>query len=279
VKPHAGYTRNPYDANVEGGRLYGLGSNDAGGALMALLGAFRYLVARPLPINVIFVASAEEEISGAGGIASVLPLLPPIDLALVGEPTLMRAAVAEKGLLVIDCEVRGKAGHAARSEGENALYKALADIAWFRDFRFPKVSPTLGRVRMAVTLIEAGRQHNVVPDLCRFTVDIRVTDAYTHEEVLAIIRAHVGAVVIPRSMHLRASATPDAHPVLAALEALGIEAYGSPTLSDQAQMPFPSLKMGPGDSARSHMADEYIYVEEIGKGIEGYLTLLQKTYV
>lgn len=278
VPPNPSYTRNPYDGALEDGRLYGLGSNDAGGALVSLLATFRYFCQNPLPVNLLFVASAEEECSGQGGTVQVLPMVKNPHLAIVGEPTGLRAAVAEKGLLVLDCETVGKPGHAARDEGENALYKAMDDIAWFRSYRFPRVSETLGEMRMQVTAIEAGKLHNTVPDRCRYLVDIRVTDAYTHEEVLDIIRAHVQATVKPRSMRLRSSATPPGHPVQAALERLGVERFGSPTLSDQSVIPFASVKIGPGQSARSHAADEFIYVQEIEDAIRLYIHLINETY-
>ncbi|MES2387360.1 MAG: M20/M25/M40 family metallo-hydrolase [Bacteroidota bacterium] len=279
VKPNASYTRDPFHADTEDGKMYGLGSNDAGGPLVSLLSAFRILQERDdLPINLIFIASAEEENSGKGGIESVFSKIPVPDLAIVGEPTLMRAAVSEKGLLVIDGLIKGKAGHAARNEGENAISKALPDIQWFNTYKFPKVSDTLGEVNMNLTVLKAGELHNTVPDVCTYTVDIRLTDSYTHEEVLDIIRANVIAEITPRSIRLKPSLTPVNHPVRAAAQSLGMELYGSPTMSDQALMPFPSIKIGPGDSARSHTANEFIYLDEIKQAIPMYVDLIKKTY-
>jgi len=278
VKPNKGYTRNPFGGEIENGMLYGLGSNDAGGPLVAMLAAAKFLATAAIPINLVILACAQEEISGPGGISSLLPHLPAADLVLVGEPTRLQAAVAEKGLLVLDCVAKGVAGHAARQEGVNALYEALPDLAWFRDFSFERISPTLGPMHMAVTQIEAGSQHNVVPDSCRFTVDIRVTDAYTHTQVLDIIRQHVKAEITPRSLRLQPSATPAGHKVLAAIESMGIATFGSPTLSDQALIPYPSVKIGPGDSARSHTANEFIYVQEIEQAIALYISLLKTVY-
>lgn len=279
VKPNAGYTRNPFSAVVEDGKLYGLGSNDAGGCLVSLLATFLHFhSAKNLHYNLIFAASAEEEISGKDGIERLLPELPAIDFAIVGEPTLMQLAVAEKGLMVLDCTAYGQAGHAARDEGENALYKAMKSIEWFRTFAFPMVSESLGPVKMTVTVIEAGKQHNVVPDTCRFVVDVRTTDAYTNEETLAMIRDHVDCEVTPRSTRLNPSGIGAAHPIVKAGIALGRQTYGSPTLSDQALMPFPSVKLGPGDSARSHTADEYVFIEEIEEGVAIYIELLSKLF-
>ena len=275
VKPNAGYTRDPFSPEVEEGRLYGLGSNDAGGCLVSLLATFLHFQGRDdLNYNLVVAASAEEEISGKEGIEKLIPELPKIDLAIVGEPTQMHMAIAEKGLMVLDCKATGKAGHAAREEGENALYKAMKDIDWFRTYSFPKVSESLGPVKMSVTVIEAGKQHNVVPDECRFVVDVRTTDAYSNLETLEIIREHVDCEVNPRSTRLNPSGISADHPLVKAGLALGRSTYGSPTLSDQALMPFPSLKMGPGDSARSHTPDEYIYLSEIEEGIKIYIELL-----
>ena len=277
VKPNAGYTKNPFSAIEEEGRLYGLGSNDAGGCLVSLIGTFLHFYKEAdLTCNLVLAASAEEEISGKGGIEALIPELPAIDFAIVGEPTLMEMAVAEKGLMVLDCVARGSSGHAARDEGENALYKAIQSIEWFRTYEFEKVSDTLGPVKMSVTMIEAGRQHNVVPNTCHFVVDVRTTDAYSNEETLAIIRRKAGCEVNPRSVRLNPSGIAPDHPAVRAGLASGRKAYGSPTLSDQALMPFPSLKIGPGDSARSHTADEYICLAEIEQGIEMYIKLLEK---
>lgn len=275
VKPNPAYTRNPFSPDIVGDKLYGLGSNDAGASLVALLATFLHFYDKPkLAYNLIFAASAEEEISGTNGIESILPRLGPIDLAIVGEPTNMQMAIAEKGLLVLDCTSSGIAGHAAREEGLNALYEAIPDIEWFRTFRFPKVSPSLGPVKMTVTMINCGTQHNVIPATCQFTVDVRCTDAYTHEELLAIIQQQVKAEVRPRSMRLRPSAIPENHPIVIAGKALGLSTYGSPTTSDQALMPFTSIKIGPGDSSRSHSADEFIFLNELDSGIHTYIQLL-----
>ncbi len=275
VRPNKQYTLDPFNPLISDGKLFGLGSNDAGGCLVSLLATFlHYYDREDLSYNLIFAASAEEEISGEGGIRALLPAMGKIDFAIVGEPTLMEMAVAEKGLLVLDCTVTGKAGHAAREEGDNAIYKALADIEWFRDFRFAKVSELLGPVKMSVTMIQSGQQHNVVPDLCQFTVDIRVNECYTHEEILAEVRQHVACDVQPRSMKLRSSSIASDHPLVLAGKRLGMPTYGSATLSDKALMPFPALKIGPGDSARSHTADEFIYLVEIQQGIDLYIALL-----
>jgi len=275
VKPNPGYTRDPFLPTVEDGKLYGLGSNDAGGCLVSLLAAFRYYHAdENLPYNLCFLASAEEEVSGRNGVESVVGQLKNIAFAIVGEPTLLNIAVAEKGLMVLDCEAHGIPGHAAREEGENAIYKAMADIEWFRTFRFPRVSEHLGPVKMAVTLVQAGTQHNVVPASCTFVVDVRTTDAYTNQEVLDIIRQQVSCEVKARSTRLNPSTIPMDHPAVRAGLALGAKPYGSPTMSDQALIPHPSLKVGPGDSARSHTADEFIYLKEIADGVRFYIGLL-----
>ena len=274
VKPTSAWTRDPFVATEEEGRLYGLGSNDTGGSLVSLMAVFTRLAATEQPYNLICLASAEEEVPGAGGIRAVLEDLGRIDCAVVGEPTGMRPAVAEKGLLVLDCTAHGRAGHAARDEGENAIYKALADIEWFRDYRFDRISPLLGPVKMTVTGIHAGTQHNVIPAECRFTVDIRVNECYTNAEILDEVRGHVSCDVAPRSTHLNSSAIPASHPAVRRLEAMGREPFGSPTLSNQAVMPFATLKIGPGDSARSHTADEYILTDEIAEAIEIYHAML-----
>lgn len=276
VKPNAGYTRNPFTPSMEEGKLYGLGSNDAGGALVSLIAAFLHFEShKDLPFNLVFAATAEEEISGSGGIESIWNDLPPIDFAIVGEPTGMHMAIAEKGLLVLDCVSKGKAGHAAREEGENAIYKALKDIAWFKDFKFPKTSATLGDIKMSVTIIQAGHAHNQVPEECKFTVDCRVTDAYTLEEVIDIIKENVSCEVKPRSVRLRPSGIDRKHPLVKAGQQLKKEMYGSPTTSDQALIPVPSIKMGPGDSSRSHAADEFIYLDEIKNGTLDYIRLIE----
>lgn len=278
VKPNPAYTRNPFEATIENGKLFGLGSNDAGGALVALLATFVYYYdANDLPFNLVFAASAEEENSGPDGIEHILPEIGPLAFAIVGEPTQMQLAVAEKGLLVLDCIAAGKAGHAAREEGINAIYEALPSIEWFRTYRFEKISELLGPVKMNVTQISSGSQHNVVPAECRFTVDIRINELYTHEEILETIRSHVSCEIRPRSLRMRSSSIPLTHPLVQAGVQMGLQCYGSPTTSDQALIPFPSLKMGPGDSARSHSADEFIYIHEIENGIAQYIALLQNT--
>lgn len=276
VKPNADYSRNPFTPSIEDGKLFGLGSNDAGGPLVALIAAFLHFEShKSLPFNVVMAATAEEEISGSGGIESIWNDLPKIDFAIVGEPTGMNIAIAEKGLLVLDCISKGKAGHAAREEGDNAIYKAMKDIEWFRSFQFPKTSATLGDIKMSVTIIQAGHAHNQVPEECKFTVDCRVTDAYTLEEVIDIIKENVSCEVKPRSVRLRPSGIDPQHPLIKVGRQLKKEMYGSPTTSDQALIPVPSIKMGPGDSARSHSADEFIYLEEIKKGIVDYIQLIE----
>ncbi|WP_439489536.1 M20 family metallo-hydrolase [Algoriphagus sp.] len=274
VKPNAGYTKDPFLASTEDGKLYGLGSNDAGGPLVSLMAAFAHFYGKELPYNLIMIASAEEEISGKNGIASVIDQLPTCDLAIVGEPTLMEMAVAEKGLMVIDAKVHGKAGHAAREEGMNALYLALEDLQKIKEFEFKKVSKFLGKTKVSATVIHAGQQHNVVPDLCEFVLDVRVTDAYTLEEALEELKNSLKAELTPRSLRLQSSHVPEGHVILKVGEKLGMQTYGSPTLSDQALIPYPSVKIGPGDSARSHSADEFIYLNEIHDGIAGYIQLL-----
>jgi acetylornithine deacetylase len=277
VKPNNGYTLNPFEAIILDNKLYGLGSNDAGGALVSLLATFLYFYDKTdLNYNLLYVASAEEEISGNNGVESILPELGVINFAIVGEPTQMQLAIAEKGLLVLDCVAKGKSGHAAREEGENAIYKALKDISWFNTYQFPKISETLGPVKMTVTIIHSGSQHNVVPDSCEFTVDIRTTDAYSNVEVLELVKQYVGCEITPRSLRLNPSSIDKNHPIVQAGIRLGRSTYGSPTSSDQAVMNFPSLKLGPGDSARSHTADEYIYLKEIEEGIKLYVQLLNE---
>ncbi|MDF2519095.1 MAG: acetylornithine deacetylase [Sphingobacterium sp.] len=277
VKANPGYTRDPLAPTEEEGKLYGLGSNDAGGCLVSLIATFLHFYERAdLNYNFCLVASAEEEISGRNGIESVLEDIGPIDFAIVGEPTLMDLAIAEKGLMVLDCNAIGIAGHAARDEGDNAIYRAISDIQWFKDYAFEKTSATLGPIKMSVTMIQSGSQHNVVPASCNFVVDVRTTDAYTNEETLAIIKSHVSSEVSARSTRLKSSSIPEEHPIVQAGIALGRKLYGSPTMSDQALIPVPSLKLGPGDSARSHMADEFIYIDEIREGIDLYIAMLQK---
>lgn len=278
VKPNKNYTLDPFTPIEKDGRLFGLGSNDAGGPLVALIATFLYFNNQPnLKYNVVLAASAEEEISGKDGIELVLPHLGNIDCAIVGEPTQMQMAVAERGLMVLDCVAQGKAGHAARNEGENSIYKALKDIEWFRSYQFPKVSDLLGPVKMSVTVIETdNKAHNVVPAQCKFVVDTRVNELYSFEDVLETINKHVQCDVAPRSTRLRSTSIALDHPLVQSGVELGRTYYGSPTTSDKALMPFQALKMGPGDSARSHTADEYIYIDEVIEGIELYVKLLEK---
>lgn len=278
VKPNPQYTKNPFEAIIEGEKLYGLGSNDAGACLVSLMAAFVFFYEKKaLKYNIVLAATAEEEISGKNGIESILHVLPAIDFAIVGEPTLTNLAIAEKGLLVLDCISAGKAGHAAREEGENAIYKAIQDINWFQSYKFPKISETLGPVKMSVTSVNTeNKAHNMVPAVCSFIVDIRVTDVYSHEEILETIKEHVKADVKPRSMRLRSSKISEDHPVVQAGIKSGRQTYGSPTSSDAAVIPAPVLKCGPGDSARSHTADEFIYLSEIKEGIINYIKILKQ---
>lgn len=275
VKPVAGWQRDPFlPEETDDDRLYGLGSNDAGASVVSLYEAFRILTAKPQPYNLLFLASCEEEVSGKNGLESVLPELPPIHFAVVGEPTGMLPAIAEKGLMVLDCVATGKAGHAARDEGVNAIYKAIEDINWFSTYQFPDYSDLLGRVKMTVTMIHAGTQHNVVPDRCEFTVDIRTNEFYSNERLFELIQAQVGCEVKARSFRLNSSRLDPKHPFVRRTLMLGKMPFGSPTLSDQALMRFPSVKIGPGDSARSHSADEFIHTYEIREAIATYVRLL-----
>lgn len=277
VKPVASYTRNPYEPSLEDGTLYGLGSNDCGGGLVSLLQVFRELSASErCPYNLVYLASAEEEVSGKDGISRALPLLPHVDVAIVGEPTGMQPAVAEKGLMVVDITAHGKSGHAARNEGVNAIYEALDDLCWIRSHRFDRVSRFLGPTKMQATVINAGTQHNVVPDECKIVVDVRTNELYTNEEVFDIISSHCKSECRARSFRLHSSRIDLNHPLVERCVALGLQPFGSPTLSDQALMPFASLKLGPGQSARSHSADEYIKVSEIEHAIGLYLRLLER---
>ncbi len=278
VKPNKGYTHDPFLPIEKDGKLYGLGSNDAGGCLVSLLMVFLYFYERDdLPFNLVFAASAEEEISGSNGIELLLPHLGRIDCAIVGEPTQLEMAVAERGLMVVECEAIGKAGHAARNEGENALYKALEDINWIRKFEFEKVSELLGKSQMTVTVIDTfNQQHNVVPASCTFIIDVRLNELYAFEEVLHELKVHLKSRHKPRSTRLKSSSISLEHPLVRSGLALGKGYFGSPTTSDKALMPFPALKMGPGDSARSHSADEFIFVHEIKEGIETYIEVLEK---
>ena len=296
VKPVAGWQRDPFKATREGSRIYGLGSNDDGASLVSLLHVFAALTtdfqlkqsvngadlkgSSPLgevgrgAYNLVFLASAEEEVGGRGGIESVLPLLPKIDVALVGEPTGMQPAIAEKGLMVLDVTARGRAGHAARNEGDNAIYHAIDDMQWFRNYQWAKVSPLLGPVKMTVTIVNAGTQHNVIPDTCTFTVDVRSNECYTNREIFDEIGRNIKSEVKARSFRLGSSSIDINHPLVQRIIALGGKPFGSPTLSDQALMPFPSLKMGPGQSSRSHSADEFVDFGEIRQAMETYMALL-----
>ena len=279
VKPNSGFTKDPFKPILEEEKLYGLGSNDAGGCLVSLIAAFvHFYKKKDLPYNLIFVASAEEEISGKGGVESILTEIKPIDFGIVGEPTGMKMAIAEKGLMVLDCYAKGESGHAARDQGRNAIFEAFKDIEWFKTFRFKEVSDRLGLIRMTTTMIDAGHQHNVIPDSCHFVVDVRTTDAYSNEEVLTIIKDNVTCDVRPRSTRLNPSKLPDDHIISQVTDEMGIEKYGSPTTSDQAVMDFVTFKIGPGISDRSHTADEFIYLEEIRKGIKGYIDLLSTLF-
>ena len=274
VKPVNGWRKQPFTAKMEDGKLYGLGSNDAGASVVSLFEVYRYLSATEQAYNLIFLTSCEEEVSGKNGIESVLPQLPPIALGVVGEPTEMHPAIAEKGLMVLDVTAHGKAGHAARNEGENAIYKALDDIQWFRNYRFPKESSFLGPVKMSVTQVNAGTQHNVVPDICTFVVDIRSNECYSNEELFQEICSHIQSEAKARSFRLNSSHIDAEHPFVKRAIELGRTPFGSPTLSDQALMRFPSVKIGPGKSSRSHTADEYIRVSEIEEAIGMYIKIL-----
>ena len=274
VKPAGGYTRDPFTPSEEDGRIWGLGTNDDGASVVALLGAYLKLCEKPQPYHLVWSATAEEEVCGRNGIELMVPELGPVALGIIGEPTGMQMAVAEKGLMVLDCTARGKSGHAAREEGVNAIYEALKDIDWFRNYRFPKVSPYLGPVKMSVTMIQAGTQHNVVPDACTFVVDVRPNGMYSNPELLALIKESVSCEVKERSTRIGSSHIDMSHPVVQRGLSLGLEAFGSPTTSNQAIVPFTTLKIGPGQSSRSHTADEYILKEEISSAVETYVSLL-----
>ena len=278
VKPNKGYTLDPFTPIEKEGKLFGLGSNDAGGCLVSLIATFLYYYDRnDTAYNVVFAASAEEEISGVNGIELVLPYLGAIDCGIVGEPTKLEMAVAERGLMVIDCVAEGRAGHSARKEGESALYKAVDDINWIRNYQFEKVSNLLGESMLTVTVIETeNKQHNVVPSQCKFVIDVRVNELYTFDEILDELKNNLKSKFKPRTTRMKSTSIDLKHPLVKAGIALGKGYYGSPTTSDKALMPFPTLKMGPGDSARSHTADEYIYLDEIKNGIETYIELLGK---
>jgi acetylornithine deacetylase len=278
VKPNKNYSMDPFTPVVMEGKLFGLGSNDAGGCLVSLAAVFRYYYNHSHPKhNIVFAASAEEEISGVNGIELILPYLGQIDFGIVGEPTKLEMAVAERGLMVIDCVALGRAGHAARNEGENALYKAIEDIEWIRNYRFGKKSDLLGETRMSVTVIDTeNKQHNVVPAQCRYVMDVRVNELYSFEEILDALKENMKSSFKPRTTRMKSTSIPLDHPLVKSGIRMGKGYYGSPTTSDKALMPFPALKMGPGDSARSHTADEYIYIDEIRDGINTYIKLLDE---
>lgn len=274
VKPVSTWTRDPFTPVVEDGRLYGLGANDCGGGLVSLLAVYRLLRGFSLKYNLVYLASCEEEVSGEGGFRLALPELPPIDVAIVGEPTGMQPAIAEKGLMVIDGTAYGKSGHAARNEGVNAIYEALDDLVWLRDYRFKKESPLLGPTKMTVTVLNSGTQHNVIPDECHFVIDVRTNEYYQNEFLFAFLQKHVKSELKARSFRLSSSHIPMEHPLVQRCVEMGMTPFGSPTLSDQALMPFLSLKLGPGESSRSHTADEFICLSEIENAIQTYVQLL-----
>ncbi|MBK2125568.1 M20/M25/M40 family metallo-hydrolase [Fangia hongkongensis] len=275
VPPAKSYTKDPFKAEIIDGKLYGLGANDAGGALSSMLIAYERFSKEKLGFNLVFCAAAEEEVSGVNGLSLALKEMGKIDFAFVGEPTSLEAAISEKGLMVCDCVAFGQSGHAARDEGVNAIDIALKDISWLHSYQFENKSKTLGDVKMSATVIQAGSQHNVVPDKCHFVVDVRTTDCYNNEAVLNIMQSHMQAVVTPRSMRIKPSSTPSSHPILALIQRFGIKTYGSPTTSDQAVLSCPSIKISPGDSKRSHSADEYIYIQQIDDGIHFFMRMIE----
>lgn len=276
VKPVSTWSRDPFTPSQEGDLLYGLGANDCGGGLVSLLQVYRIMLYQPRNYNILWVASAEEEVSGEDGFSRVLPLLPPVDVAIIGEPTGMQPAIAEKGLMVIDGYAYGKSGHAARNEGVNAIYEALDDLVWLRDYSFRKVSPLLGATKLTVTVIESGTQHNVVPDLLHFVIDVRTNEFYQNEFVFEFLRKKMKHCKLQaRSFRLHSSGIAEDHPLVRRCVDRGMKPFGSPTLSDQALMPFPSLKLGPGESSRSHAADEFIRISEIQQAIDTYVSLLE----
>jgi acetylornithine deacetylase len=277
VKPVKTWTRDPYEPEVIGDKLFGIGANDCGGGLVTLLQVFRILKGRKLPFNLIYLASAEEEVSGKDGVERVLPLLPKIDVAIVGEPTGMQPAIAEKGLMVIDGYTKGVSGHAARNEGVNAIYKALDDLVWLRDYKFRKESPLLGFSKMTVTQVESGTQHNVIPDSLHFVIDVRTNEYYQNEYLFAFLQKHMKSELKARSFRLHSSCISQNHPLIKKCIRMKMKPFGSPTLSDQALMPFPSFKLGPGASSRSHAADEYIGIDEIHQAIKTYVRLIRKS--
>lgn len=275
VKPVSSWTRDPFQPMQEGDMLYGLGANDCGGGLVALLQTYRIMLERPRYYNILWVASAEEEVSGENGFSRVMSKLPKIDVAIVGEPTGMQPAIAEKGLMVIDGYAHGKSGHAAREEGVNAIYEALEDLIWLRDYKFRKVSPLLGATKMSVTVVEGGTQHNVIPDTLHFVIDVRTNEFYQNEYLFEFLRKKMTKCELrARSFRLHSSSIPEDHPLIRRCIERGMQPFGSPTLSDQALMPFLSFKLGPGDSGRSHSADEFIKISEIQQAIDTYVGLL-----
>ena len=275
VKPVKTWTRDPYEPEIIDDKLFGIGANDCGGGLVTLLQVFRILKGRKLPFNLIYLASAEEEVSGKDGVERVLPLLPKIDVAIVGEPTGMQPAIAEKGLMVIDGYTKGVSGHAARNEGVNAIYKALDDLVWLRDYKFRKESPLLGFSKMTVTQVESGTQHNVIPDSLHFVIDVRTNEYYQNEFVFSFLQKHMqNSILKARSFRLHSSSIPTDHPLVKRCVKLGMKPFGSPTLSDQALMPFPSFKLGPGESSRSHSANEFIRISEIERALDTYLKII-----
>ena len=275
VKPVKTWTRDPYEPEVIDDKLFGIGANDCGGGLVTLLQVFRILKGRKLPFNLIYLASAEEEVSGKDGVERVLPLLPKIDVAIVGEPTGMQPAIAEKGLMVIDGYTKGVSGHAARNEGVNAIYKALDDLVWLRDYKFRKESPLLGFSKMTVTQVESGTQHNVIPDSLHFVIDVRTNEYYQNEFVFSFLQKHMqNSILKARSFRLHSSSVPTDHPLVKRCVKLGMKPFGSPTLSDQALMPFPSFKLGPGESSRSHSANEFIRISEMERALDTYLKII-----
>ena len=275
VKPVKTWTRDPYEPKIIDDKLFGIGANDCGGGLVTLLQVFRILKGRKLPFNLIYLASAEEEVSGKDGVERVLPLLPKIDVAIVGEPTGMQPAIAERGLMVIDGYTKGVSGHAARNEGVNAIYKALDDLVWLRDYKFRKESPLLGFSKMTVTQVESGTQHNVIPDSLHFVIDVRTNEYYQNEFVFSFLQKHMqNSILKARSFRLHSSSIPTDHPLVKRCVKLGMKPFGSPTLSDQALMPFPSFKLGPGESSRSHSANEFIRISEIERALDTYLKII-----
>lgn len=275
VKPNGAYTKDPFDPHIEDGKLFGLGSNDAGGCLVSLIATFTYFYkSKNLNHNIIIAASAEEESSGGKGLNSLLSILPKIDVAIVGEPTLMNLAIAEKGLVILDAIVHGTPSHAAHPNNNNAIYNTIEVLEWFKNYTFSKISEVLGEVKLTVTQINGGSQHNVVPAMVNLVVDVRVNDRYNNKEIAEILLREAPCELKPRSLRLNSSSIDKDHPLVASGTALGRRTYGSPTLSDQAALSCPSLKLGPGDSTRSHTADEFIYIKEIEEGINLYIKIL-----